>query len=178
MHLYTSHVGGHTMTIREGGYDGFGADSNAGLIGPLIVTRKGHAGAAGRTADVDREFVVLMGVQDENQSPYLRTNIWQQLVAPILNQDRPSGHVPFGPTSKPAALQALYYAATKHLDKISFADADALIKAANAANTYVGVVNGYDIHTWFQGTSFDPRWYDAKNGGYGSALAVLEQQWK
>ena len=179
MHLYTSHVGGHAMTIREGGYDGFGADSNAGLMGPLIVTRKGHADAAGRPADVDREFVVLMNVQDENQSPYFRTNIWEHLVAPILNQARPPGYVPFGPTSKPAALQALYYAATKHLDKISFADADALIKAANAENTYVGVVNGYDIHVWFTETSyFDPRWYDAKNGGYGSALAVLEQQWK
>jgi len=178
MHLYTSHVGGHSMTVRDGGSDGFGADTNAGLVGPLIVSRKGHANPDGSPKDVDRELVVLMGVQDENDSPYMRTNIWNKLVAPILNQARPAGFVPFGPTTKVEALLKLYNYATSGLDKLSYADAERLVNEANAQHTYVGVVRGVDIHVWFNEPHFNPRWYDAANGGYGSALHALEELWK
>lgn len=51
------------------------ADTNAGLVGPLIVTRKGSARADGSPVDVDREFVTLFTVTDENASPHLDDNI-------------------------------------------------------------------------------------------------------
>ncbi len=51
------------------------ADSYAGLIGPMIITAKGKARADGSPKDVDREFVTMFEVADENQSPYLAENI-------------------------------------------------------------------------------------------------------
>lgn len=51
------------------------ADTNAGLIGPIIITRKGMAEADGSPKDVDREFVTLYSVFDENSSLYLDENI-------------------------------------------------------------------------------------------------------
>jgi len=50
-------------------------DTNAGLIGPIIITRRGSANANGTPKDVDREFVTMFTVFDENRSPYLDHNI-------------------------------------------------------------------------------------------------------
>jgi FtsP/CotA-like multicopper oxidase with cupredoxin domain len=50
-------------------------DINAGLIGPIIVTAPGAGGPDGRPKDVDREFVVLFGEMDENESHYFEDNI-------------------------------------------------------------------------------------------------------
>ncbi len=50
-------------------------DVNAGLIGPIIVTARGMAGPDGRPKDVDREFVNLFLVFNENVSWYLDRNI-------------------------------------------------------------------------------------------------------
>jgi len=51
------------------------AETNAGLIGPIIVTARGAAKADGSPADVDREFVTLFDIYDENVSPYLDENM-------------------------------------------------------------------------------------------------------
>ena len=51
------------------------ADTNAGLIGPIIITRKGMARPDGSPRDVDREFVALYTVLDENSSLYIDDNI-------------------------------------------------------------------------------------------------------
>jgi FtsP/CotA-like multicopper oxidase with cupredoxin domain len=51
------------------------ADTNAGLIGPLIVTKRGMARADGTPRDVDREVVTLFNIYDENLSPWLDWNI-------------------------------------------------------------------------------------------------------
>ena len=51
------------------------ADTNAGLIGPMIITRRGGANPDGSPKDVDREFVTLYTVFDENSSLYLSDNI-------------------------------------------------------------------------------------------------------
>ncbi|HVW34807.1 MAG TPA: multicopper oxidase domain-containing protein [Acidimicrobiia bacterium] len=51
------------------------ADTNAGLIGPLIVTRKGMARPDGTPKDVEREVVTLFNIYDENLSPWLDWNI-------------------------------------------------------------------------------------------------------
>lgn len=51
------------------------ADVNAGLLGPMIVTRKGASRPDGTPKDVDRELIVLFSDVDENASPYLEENI-------------------------------------------------------------------------------------------------------
>ncbi|UJP06282.1 MAG: multicopper oxidase domain-containing protein [Nitrosomonas sp.] len=51
------------------------ADTNAGLIGPIIITRHGFAHLDGSPKDVDREFVSLFSVFDENASLYLDVNL-------------------------------------------------------------------------------------------------------
>jgi hephaestin len=50
-------------------------DTNAGLIGPIIITARGSAKADGTPVDVDREFVTMFTVFDENDSWYLDRNI-------------------------------------------------------------------------------------------------------
>jgi len=52
-------------------------DTNAGLVGPIVITRKGMAKPDGSPADVDRELFTLFTVFDENASPYLDANIKQ-----------------------------------------------------------------------------------------------------
>lgn len=52
-------------------------DENAGLIGPIIIARKGMANPDGSPKDVDREFVALFKNFNETQSPYLEDNIEQ-----------------------------------------------------------------------------------------------------
>jgi FtsP/CotA-like multicopper oxidase with cupredoxin domain len=51
------------------------SDMYSGLMGPLIVTRKGMARPDGSPMDVDREIFSLFMVMDENQSPYLARNV-------------------------------------------------------------------------------------------------------
>lgn len=53
------------------------ADTNSGLIGPLIITRKGAArsGSDPRPRDVSREMVVCFNIYDENESPYLNASV-------------------------------------------------------------------------------------------------------
>jgi FtsP/CotA-like multicopper oxidase with cupredoxin domain len=51
------------------------ADTNAGLIGPIIIARRGKAGADGAPRHVDREFISLFTVFDENASRYLEANL-------------------------------------------------------------------------------------------------------
>jgi FtsP/CotA-like multicopper oxidase with cupredoxin domain len=50
-------------------------DTNAGLVGPIIITRSGSAKSDGSPKNVDREFVTMFTVFDENRSPYLDQNI-------------------------------------------------------------------------------------------------------
>ena len=50
-------------------------DVNAGLIGPMVITRHGMARPDGSPKDVDREFAVLFMLLDENTSHYLQHNI-------------------------------------------------------------------------------------------------------
>ncbi len=47
----------------------------AGLIGPMVITRKGMARPDGSLKDVDREFAMLFMLIDENMSHYLKQNM-------------------------------------------------------------------------------------------------------
>ena len=50
-------------------------DVESGLVGALIITRRGMAGEDGKPKDVDREFVCLYLLFDENVSWYIDHNI-------------------------------------------------------------------------------------------------------
>ncbi|HEX5495712.1 MAG TPA: multicopper oxidase domain-containing protein [Mycobacteriales bacterium] len=49
--------------------------TQAGLVGPIVVSRRGTAGRDGRPTDVDREVFSLFTEFDENHSPYLARNL-------------------------------------------------------------------------------------------------------
>lgn len=51
------------------------ADTNGGLIGPMIITRANDARPDASPRSVDREFITMFTVFDENSSPYLESNI-------------------------------------------------------------------------------------------------------
>lgn len=50
-------------------------DVNSGLVGAMIIARQGMALADGRPKDVDKEFVTLFMMFDENQSWFIDENI-------------------------------------------------------------------------------------------------------
>jgi FtsP/CotA-like multicopper oxidase with cupredoxin domain len=50
-------------------------DMNSGLLGPIIVSRKGSTRPDGTPNDVDREFVVAFAIFAENTSGYFMQNI-------------------------------------------------------------------------------------------------------
>ena len=50
-------------------------DANTGLIGPIIITARGKGNADGSPRDVDREFINMFMIYDENSSWYLDDNI-------------------------------------------------------------------------------------------------------
>jgi len=52
-----------------------GRDMNAGLFGPMIITRRGMARPDGSPKDVDREFVAEFGLYDEPLSWYWDVNV-------------------------------------------------------------------------------------------------------
>src|SRR5262245_17857549 len=58
------------------------ADTNAGLVGPMVITRKGSAKADGSPIDVDREVFSFFSVINENESPYLDQNLQDLAQAP------------------------------------------------------------------------------------------------
>lgn len=49
--------------------------TNSGLVGPMVITRRGGADRHTVPRDVDREVFVLFNQFDENRSPYLKENI-------------------------------------------------------------------------------------------------------
>jgi FtsP/CotA-like multicopper oxidase with cupredoxin domain len=51
------------------------SDTYAGLAGPIIITRHGEANPDGTPKGVDREFVTMFAIFNENKSPYLDYNI-------------------------------------------------------------------------------------------------------
>jgi len=57
-------------------------EHTSGLIGPLIVTRRGSARADGSPSDVDREIVTLFSSQLENQNPLLAENLHDRAINP------------------------------------------------------------------------------------------------
>ena len=66
------------------------ADTYAGLMGAIVVTRRGMARPDGSPRDVDRELVTMFMVSDENRSPWLDDNIHTYATAPAtVRRDDP-----------------------------------------------------------------------------------------
>ncbi len=66
------------------------SDTYAGLMGPIIITRKGMARPDGSTKDVDRELVAMFMVMNEDKSPWLDENIQTYATKPAsVNRDDP-----------------------------------------------------------------------------------------
>jgi len=63
----------HTNEVRE---------TNAGLVGAIVVTRAGMANPDGTPKDVDRELINYFEIFDENLSPYLKRNIRRYALRP------------------------------------------------------------------------------------------------
>lgn len=63
------------------------ADTNAGLIGAIIISRKGFLQNNGKLKGIDREFVVLFSVMDENKSWLLDKNMGQMASLNIKPDD-------------------------------------------------------------------------------------------
>ncbi|HEU4563628.1 MAG TPA: multicopper oxidase domain-containing protein, partial [Gemmatimonadaceae bacterium] len=57
-------------------------DANSGLVGPMIITGKGRARPDASPKDVDREFVTMFMIDDENTSWYIDDNIARTGVVP------------------------------------------------------------------------------------------------
>lgn len=51
----------------------------SGLVGPLVVCRKGTLNETRQQKDVDKEFALLFMIFDENESWYLEDNIKKYL---------------------------------------------------------------------------------------------------
>ena len=51
------------------------SDTYAGLIGPIIITKRGQANPDGTPKGIDKEFVTMFAIMNENKSPYLDYNI-------------------------------------------------------------------------------------------------------
>lgn len=65
-------------------------DTYAGLIGPIIITKHGEANPDGTPKGVDREFVTMFSIIDENKSPYFDYNINAYAQDPSsVNKDDP-----------------------------------------------------------------------------------------
>ena len=58
------------------------ADTNAGLVGPMVITRKGSAKPDGSPMDVDREVFSYFSVVNENESQFLDQNLAEIAQAP------------------------------------------------------------------------------------------------
>jgi FtsP/CotA-like multicopper oxidase with cupredoxin domain len=183
---YQSHVGGQATEVHTGGLGA--SNTNAGLMGPIIITKKGAAvdsalkDAAGkldptglRPKDVDREFVSFFTVTDENASPYLQDNIFKYAVQPAFKPLKP-GWVAFGTLDRARVLQQLYKLASKGVDKLSYVDAQAAITAAAAVKTAVQEVHGFKLRVWFTESSFNPEKFDGLYGLDAAQNAVDEQK--
>ena len=57
-------------------------DVNAGLIGPIVITRRGMGRADASPKDIDHEFFALFMIVDENQSHYFNQNVKTHIADP------------------------------------------------------------------------------------------------
>src|SRR4051795_4706537 len=62
------------------------ADTNSGLVGPMIIYSDGALNPDGSVVGVDKEFIAFFSVMNENESNYLGSNI-QRFTSSAVNPD-------------------------------------------------------------------------------------------
>lgn len=127
------------------------ADTNTGLIGPIIITKKNMARSDGSPKNVDREFVTLFNVFDENASLYLDTNL--KKCDPICDPENPDieeGNLMHG-------MNGLVWG-----DNVGYSTA----KGERVRWYIIGMGTEVDLHT--------PHWHGATLLHNGNRLDVVE----
>lgn len=89
-------------------------DTNSGLVGAMIITAKGKANPDGTPKDIDREFINLFTVMDENVSWYLEEN-----KARILGKNEPKDGDAFAEGNLMHAINGFIYANLPGLTMVS-----------------------------------------------------------
>lgn len=84
-------------------------DTNTGLIGPLIITRKGSANPDGSPKDIDREFVTMFTNFDENVSHYLLDNVDRFTGRPVKVRARLLGDEEFVESNIMASINGFVF---------------------------------------------------------------------
>lgn len=116
-------------------HDHEGVDIYAGLVGAIVVTRSGGAKPDGIPKDVDREFVTLFMIIDENASPYLDANIQRFAGAPRAVSKKDGE---FKESNKKHTINGLLYG---NLDGLT-------MRRGERVRWYlIGLGNENDIHT-------------------------------
>ncbi|MBI1869174.1 MAG: multicopper oxidase domain-containing protein [Methylocystis sp.] len=116
-------------------HDHEGVEVYAGLIGAIVVTRRGEANADATPKDVDREFFTLFMIFDENLSPYLDANIQRFAGSPKMVKKKDDG---FKESNKMHSINGLLYGNGNGLD----------MRRGERVRWYlIGLGNENDIHT-------------------------------
>jgi hephaestin len=111
------------------------SDTYAGLMGPIIVTKKGMARPDGSPKDVDRELVAMFMVMNENKSPWLDENIRTYATRPAsVNKDDPD----FQEANLKHAINGEIFANLPGLD---------LVKGQSVRWYLMGMGTEVDLHT-------------------------------
>lgn len=112
-------------------------DVNSGLMGPMIVTARGTAGADGAPRDVDREFVVSFHEQDENLSWYLEENIQAYAGDPeSIDRSEIFFWTPFGGSNFMETLNGLTYGNLEGLE----------MRAGERVRWYLMGTTNFEVH--------------------------------
>jgi hephaestin len=111
------------------------SDTYAGLMGPIVVTKKGMARPDGSPKDVDRELVAMFMVMNENKSPWLDENIRTYATKPAsVNKDDPD----FQEANLKHAINGEIFANLPSLD---------LVKGQSVRWYLMGMGTEVDLHT-------------------------------
>lgn len=130
------------------------ADANAGLFGSLIVARdrnSAHSDLA--PSEVNREFVLFMGILDQNLSPYLDMNIAQFAAAPeTVDKNNPD----FKESNRMHAINGRVYCNLEGLEIMSGRKARWYVFSGGADEAFAA-----------------PRWYGTSALVHGSRMGSI-----
>jgi hephaestin len=111
------------------------SDTYAGLMGAIVVTKKGMARPDGSPKDVDRELVAMFMVMNENKSPWLDENIATYATKPAsVKKDDPD----FQEANLKHAINGEIFANLPGLD---------LVKGQSVRWYLMGMGTEVDLHT-------------------------------
>ena len=131
-------------------------DTNSGLVGPIIVTTKGMADENGKPVDVDREFVTLFTVFDENSSNYLCDNL-EKFTSEICANEELLEDEGFAESNLMHAINGYMYGNQPGLD---------MNKGENVRWYLIGMGTEVDLHT--------PHWHGNTALWSGMRVDVME----